>query len=185
MKETIALFGRPFYFLRHGETETNVQRLVAGSLDTELTPVGRQQALDAALVLAKEPITAVYSSPLRRAHDTAVPVADKLHLPVIVLPGLAERTWGVLEGKPRGSRIRGVTPEGAESSRDFARRILCALAKIDSDAPLIVGHSGVFRVLCRTLEIVESEAPVANALPLRFEPLSASAWRLEQLVSRA
>jgi broad specificity phosphatase PhoE len=183
VRDSIALFRRPFYFLRHGETETNAQRLVAGSLDTELTAVGRQQALEAAAILAKEPITAVYSSPLRRAYDTAVPVAERLALPVIVIPELAERTWGVLEGQPRGSRVRGVTPEGAESSRAFAQRILCALAKIESETPLIVGHSGVFRVLCRTVAIVEAEAPIANALPLRFEPLQDTCWKLTQLIT--
>ena len=181
MSNAIALFQRPFYFLRHGETETNAQRLVAGSLDTELTPVGRQQALDAAAILAKEPISAVYSSPLRRARDTAIPVAERLELQVIIIAELAERSWGVLEGQPRGSRMRGVTPKGAESSRAFAQRILCALAKIESETPLIVGHSGVFRVLCRTLAIVETEAPIANALPLRFEPLQDKGWKLTQL----
>src|SRR5438309_105120 len=130
VRDAIPLFQRPFYFLRHGETKTNAERLVAGSLDTELTEIGRQQAIEAAAILASEPITAVYSSPLRRARDTATPVAAKLELSVIVIPELAERRWGVLEGKPRGTRRRGVTPEGAETSRAFAQRILCALAKI-------------------------------------------------------
>ena len=110
-------------------------------------------------------------------------MAAKLELPIVVIPELAERSWGVLEGQPRGSRVRGVTPEGAETSRAFAQRILCAFAKIDSTTPLIVGHSGVFRVLCRTLDIVESDAPVANALPLRFEPLTGDEWKLHQLVN--
>ena len=182
MTESIALFQKPFYFLRHGETETNARRLVAGSLDTELTKAGRQQALAAAEVLAGEPITAVYSSPLRRARDTAVPVAAKLELPIIIVAELAERNWGVLEGQPRGSRMRNVTPEGAETSRAFAQRILCAVASIDSETPLIVGHSGVFRVLCRTVGIVDPNAPVANALPLRFDPLPGRAWKLRALV---
>jgi probable phosphoglycerate mutase len=177
----LALFRRPFYFVRHGETETNAQRLVAGSIDTDLTPVGRQQAVDAARVLANEPITAVYSSPLRRAHETALPIAATLRLPVIVLQGLAERTWGVLEGQPRASRVRGITPDGAESVAVFAERILCALAEIESDTPLIVGHSGVFRVLCHRLAIAETEAPIGNALPLRFERSSETMWNVKQL----
>jgi probable phosphoglycerate mutase len=178
----IALFRRPFYFLRHGETETNVQHLVAGSIDTALTATGRQQALEAARVLANEPITAVYSSPLRRARETATPIAERLRLSVIVVPELAERAWGVLEGQPRGSRVRGITPEGAETVSAFAERILCAFAQIDTEAPLIVGHSGVFRVLCRTLGVAEDEAPVANALPLRFERLRETTWHVKQLI---
>jgi hypothetical protein len=46
--------------------------------------------------------------------------------------------------------------------------------------PLIVAHSGVFRVLCRTLDIVETESPVANAMPLRFVPLADGGWKMEQ-----
>jgi probable phosphoglycerate mutase len=180
MRHSIALFRRPFYFLRHGETETNASQLVAGSIDTELTALGRQQALQAAALLAKEPITAVYSSALRRARDTAAPVADRLKLPIVVIPGLAERTWGALEGQPRASRIRTVTPAGAESTAAFTERIFSALAQIDSDVPLIVGHSGVFRVLCHALDIVQIEAPVTNALPLRFTSL-AEGWKLEPL----
>lgn len=180
MTETIALFARPFYFLRHGETESNVAKLVAGSLDTHLTALGRSQARDAAVLLAPEPITAVYSSPLRRARDTATPIAEALKLPVVVIPTLAERNWGTLEGQPRGSRIRGVMPEGAEDTAAFTQRILSAFAQVDSAVPLMVGHSGVFRVLCHVLDIVQTEAPVTNALPLRFTPL-AEGWKLEPL----
>ena len=178
MKQLIPLFRRTFYFLRHGETEMNADRLVAGSIDTALTGRGREQAAKAAAALAGEPITGIYSSPLRRAFDTAVPVGDRLRLPVIVIPELAERTWGVLEGQPRGSRIRGTTPEGAESTRAFFERVLSGFAKIDAEVPLVVGHSGVYRVLCSTLGIIEGTAPVENALPLRFVPPDGDAWTL-------
>jgi probable phosphoglycerate mutase len=182
VSDAIALFRGPFYFVRHGETETNLQRLVAGSIDTPLTARGRQQAFEAAQVLAKEAITAVYSSPLRRARDTAAPIAQALGLSEIVLPGLAERAWGALEGQPRASRVRGFTPNGAETPNVFAERILCALAQIDSETPLIVAHSGVFRVLCHTLGIADTEAAVANALPLRFEQPSGTIWKLKELI---
>lgn len=180
MTSNIALFTRPFYFLRHGETETNARQLVAGSIDTDLTALGREQALEAAALLAKAPITAVYSSPLRRARDTALPVAERLKLPVVVIAGLAERTWGALEGQPRASRIRGVMPAGAETGTAFRARIFEALAQIDSDVPLIVAHSGVFRVLCYTLDIVQPAGPVTNALPLRFTRIAEN-WKLEPL----
>lgn len=178
MKQSIPLFRRPFYFLRHGETEMNADRLVAGSIDTALTALGRQQAVEAAAALAGQPVTGIFSSPLRRARDTAAPIAECLQLPVIVIPEIAERNWGTLEGQPRGTRARGTTPEGAETPRVFLERVLSGFARIDSKAPLIVGHSGVYRVLCRTLDIAEDAAPVANALPLRFVPADAGAWTL-------
>lgn len=180
MSNTIALFQRPFYFLRHGQTEMNANHLVAGSLDTALTELGHKQAAEAALMLAAHPITGVYSSPLRRARDTAVPIAERLKLPVIVIPQIAERNWGTLEGQPRGSRARGVTPDGAETIDEFSKRVLAGFALVDAELPLIVGHSGVFRVICRTLQIVETEAPVTNALPLRLTPLDGG-WKLESV----
>jgi probable phosphoglycerate mutase len=180
VSNTIALFQHPFYFVRHGETEMNASRLVAGSVDTALTELGHKQAADAALVLAAQPITGVYSSPLKRARDTAVPIAEHLGLPVVVIPQIAERNWGSLEGQPRGSRARGVTPQGAETTEEFSARVLAGFALIDAQLPLIVGHSGVFRVLCRMLEIGEAEAPVTNALPLKLTP-SNGGWKLERV----
>ena len=179
MKNKIALFSRAFYFLRHGETELNARQLVAGSLDTELTALGQEQALHAAALLADEPITAVYASPLKRARDTATPIAGMLRLPVVVIPELAERNWGALEGQPRASRMRGMTPEGAESPQAFTKRVLAGLSRVEGEVPLIVGHSGIFRVLCRTVEIVETEAPVMNAVPVRFQPVPEGGWKLE------
>ena len=147
---------------------------------TPLTDLGHTQARAAAALLAREPVTGVYSSPLRRARDTALPVAAVLKLPVIVIPELAERTWVALEGQPRGSRIRGVTPAGAETTAAFTQRILSVLAQIDSEVPLVVAHSGIFRVLCHGLDIVQTEAPVSNALPLRLTQLDVG-WKLEPL----
>jgi len=171
------LFERPFYFLRHGETRMNADRLIAGSVDTELTELGFVQARQAAEALVGHPITAIYASPLQRARDTAAIVAERLRLPVVSIAEIGERNWGVLEGQPRSIRVPGVTPPGAETPEAFASRVLGGLAKIDAGVPLVVAHSGVFRVLCRTLRIVETQAPVANALPLRFEP-DRQGWQL-------
>jgi probable phosphoglycerate mutase len=179
VKDAIALFRRPFYFLRHGETELNAQKRIAGSVDTELTGLGRRQALEAAEALAGEPITAIYSSALRRARDTAAPIAARLKLPVTVIPELDERNWGALEGEPRASRVRGIEPEGSEPVQGFERRVLAGLARIDSPVPLIVSHSGVYRVLCRTLALVETEGPVENCRALRIAPLAAGGWQAE------
>ncbi len=181
MTDPIRLFSRPFYYLRHGETEANANRMIAGSLDVDLTPLGRDQAKKAALLLAREPITAIYSSPLRRARDTAAPVAGALGLALTIIPDVAERNWGELEGKPRDTRIRGTLPAGAEAGRDFVQRVLRGFACIQAEVPLIVAHSGVYRVLCRTLAIEETEGPVTNALPLRFVPSTNGAWCVEAL----
>jgi probable phosphoglycerate mutase len=176
----IRMFAKPFYYLRHGETEANAAGTIAGSLDVELTGLGRRQARIAASALAAAPITAIYASPLRRARETAQPIAEALQLPVTILAEIAERNWGELEGMPRDTPVRGAKPPGAESSEFFMQRVLSGFSRIDAAVPLIVAHSGVFRVLCRTLDIVETESPVANAMPLRFVPLADGGWKMEQ-----
>jgi probable phosphoglycerate mutase len=175
----IALFRRPcFYFLRHGQSRLNAEKRIAGSVDTELTPLGHDQARIAAAILARQPVTAIYASPMQRAHHTAQYVAEALKLPITLIEDIAERHWGALEGEPRAARIPGVLPEGAETFEAFVTRVLTGLAQIDDNGmPLIVAHSGVFRVLCHTLGIKEQEAPISNALPLLFEK-QRDGWRM-------
>lgn len=118
---------------------------------------------------------------MRRAYETAEPVAARLKLPITIIAEIAERNWGELEGKPRGMAVRGVTPPGGEPTADFLKRVLSGFARIDAQVPLIVAHSGVFRMLCNTLEIVQTDGPVGNALPLRFVPLPEGGWKVENV----
>jgi broad specificity phosphatase PhoE len=185
MKRTsdLLLFARPFFYLRHGETESNVRGLIAGSTDVALTPRGRSQAEHVARLLRNVGVTGIYSSALRRAHETAIIIARELALPVTPILELGERDWGELEGQLRAARMRGTTPPRAETPDVFARRVASGLARIDALVPLIVAHSGVYRVLCRTLGVIEPEEPIANCEPLRFvPPLAASGqWHVETL----
>ncbi|MFT3821218.1 MAG: histidine phosphatase family protein [Rubrivivax sp.] len=58
--------------------------------DPGLRADGREQAAAVAALLAQEPVTHVVSSPLRRALETAAPLAERLGLPVTVIDGWAE-----------------------------------------------------------------------------------------------
>lgn len=166
----LPLFAGTFYFLRHGETENNRLELIAGSTDVELNDSGRAQARAAAKLVRPLGIVQVVSSDLRRARDTAAIIARALSVPHAVVPGLAERNWGALEGKPRSLRARGATPAGAETAEEFLARTRAALSVIDPPGtPLLVAHSGTFRVLCRLLALKAAE-PVANCRPVRFTP---------------
>ena len=171
----------PFLFLRHGETESNFNDTIAGSLDVPLTERGHDQARTAAQALRGRGITAIYSSGLRRARESAGYVAQALDLPVTVIPELAERNWGELEGRPRALRVRSVTPPGAESPAEFRARILHGFSRVEAcGLPLVVAHSGVFRMLCTALGIPERDERIENALPVRFVPsVGNGAWRLE------
>jgi 2,3-bisphosphoglycerate-dependent phosphoglycerate mutase len=171
----------PFVFLRHGETESNLNDTIAGSLDVRLTERGHDQARTAAAALRGRGLTAIYSSGLRRARESAEHVAQALGLSVTTIPELAERNWGELEGKPRALRASGVTPPGAETPVEFRARVLQGFERIKGDGlPLIVGHSGVFRVLSAALGIPEREDRIENARPVRFRPPAGNGpWTLE------
>jgi probable phosphoglycerate mutase len=179
----ISLLSRPFYFVRHGESESNLSKTIAGSIDAALTELGHRQAQATAVLLKPVGVTAIYSSALRRARDTADHIASALALPVTVISELAERNWGALEGQPQSLRVREVAPPGAETPEQFTQRVLRGLARINTGVPLIVAHSGVHRVLCRILGVDAPEAPVANAHPVRFVPSAqpGGAWRMETL----
>ncbi len=93
--------GRPtrLLLLRHGQTELSVQRRYSGRGNPPLTELGREQAARAAKMLAaKGGISAVLSSPLSRARDTAEAAATALDAPLTVLDGLIETDFGEWEG---------------------------------------------------------------------------------------
>ena len=68
---------RRLVMLRHGQTEYNAGNRMQGQLDTELTDLGRDQAVAAAEVLAKRQPLVIVSSDLRRALDTAVALGER------------------------------------------------------------------------------------------------------------
>lgn len=184
----LTLFRHPFYFLRHGESESNLDDTIAGWRDVPLTCRGRQQARAAAALLRNRGISAVYASALVRSRATAAPIAEALALPVIVIADLAERNWGVLDGAPRAARTPCVTPSGAETRAQFAARVLRALRQLDSGGtPLIVGHAGVFRVICEFVGLAAPTEYVANALPVHFLPPDRlrGVWRFDPLTTDA
>ena len=179
---SVRLFERSFYFLRHGESEFNRLKLIAGSTDVELNDTGRAQARAAIELVRPLGLSHVVSSALRRARETAAIVATALAIPHTVVSGLAERNWGALEAQPQSARGAGETPPGAETVDQFVARTRAALAEIDaSGTPLIVAHSGTYRVLCRLLQLEGPGEAVANCRPLRFRPPArpGGAWSVE------
>jgi len=85
--------------VRHGETDWNQERRVQGcGSDRELTEAGKQQAESIGLRLKQERIQAIYSSPLRRALDTAQAIARHHQVEVQTELSLSEIDAGELEG---------------------------------------------------------------------------------------
>lgn len=84
--------------IRHGETDWNRIGRCQGVADIVLNENGKRQAREVAHSLKDSDIAAVYSSDLKRAHETAQHIADHHGLTVQLEPGLQEMNQGDLEG---------------------------------------------------------------------------------------
>src|SRR5262245_51081645 len=88
------------YFVRHGESEANVLRVISNrQLPHGLTEKGKQQASVLAESLKSVPIAALYSSPILRAIQTSEILAKTLAIPYETTDALREYDCGVLEGR--------------------------------------------------------------------------------------
>jgi len=94
------------FLIRHGETSWNAESRYISFTDLDLTERGGAQALALSRRLAGEPISRVYSSPLRRARQTAKAIAEPHGLKVKVVQDLREVDFGFWEGLTYGE-IRG------------------------------------------------------------------------------
>lgn len=84
--------------VRHGQSQGNAERRFGGHTATPLSELGRAQAEATARALASENITAIYSSDLLRAVQTAEPLARETGLRVEQTEAFRERSVGVMEG---------------------------------------------------------------------------------------
>jgi broad specificity phosphatase PhoE len=86
------------YLVRHGQTEWNATKRAQGQADIDLDPRGRAQAVKVAFELSRHRVRAVYSSDLKRAVDTARPIADSRGVDLILEPAFREIDQGDWEG---------------------------------------------------------------------------------------
>jgi len=84
--------------IRHGQSEGNAERRFGGHTATPLSPRGRRQAQATARALHDEGLTAIYSSDLARALETAQPLAKLTGLEIHPTRAFRERSVGVMEG---------------------------------------------------------------------------------------
>jgi len=138
-------------FARHGQTAPNRDGLVLGRADPELTDEGRRQAAFLAEALAGEPVSAILTSPLLRARQTAEAISAACGVPVSVDERLVEIDWGTWEGRPAGSlgvtdvdRWRaddGTAPEGESLASLSGRVESFCLDTLDEDGHVVaVSH---------------------------------------------
>ena len=84
--------------VRHGQSRGNAERRFGGHTPTPLSARGRKQAEATAHALKSESLTAIYSSDLARAMETAKPTANLTGLPLNGTSAFRERSVGVMEG---------------------------------------------------------------------------------------
>src|SRR5262245_43667488 len=112
------------YAIRHGETEWNRDRRVQGHTDIPLSPVGRDQAAAVAEALAPKLLPGralVYTSALRRARETAEPIAARLGAVPRRRSDLRERGMGLAEGKT-WEELALLMPDAAAAYKSHADR---------------------------------------------------------------
>ena len=165
--------------VRHGETDWNASARIQGQRDIALNAKGRWQASRTAqaLVDAGEPVAAIYSSDLARAHETAHSIAAALKLDVLTDPRLRERGFGQYEGStfaeleqhwPQETarwRARDAhwAPPGGETLTVLGERVLDATRSLAQDHPgeqiVLVAHGGVLDMMYRiaTRQAVNAE----------------------------
>ncbi|MCV7106369.1 MULTISPECIES: glucosyl-3-phosphoglycerate phosphatase [Mycolicibacterium] len=166
---------RRLVMLRHGQTEYNAGSRMQGQLDTDLSELGRAQAVAAAEVLGKRRPLLIVSSDLRRAYDTAVTLGEQAGVPVEVDKRLRETHLGDWQGLTHtevdalapGARLAWRddarwAPHGGESRVDVAERSVPLVTELvgsqrdwgadESDRPVVlVAHGGLIAALTAAL----------------------------------
>jgi len=155
------------YIVRHGETDYNAQGICQGQLiDADLNERGRVQAQELIAALQDKNIGAIYSSPLKRAKQTAEIIASGLGLDVNLHEKLIEGNFGIADGTSMkivrtwptyklwtnpNPKYDDVHYENGESKKQIRLRVLEALKEIcaqeKADNILIVAHSAILRFL--------------------------------------
>jgi probable phosphoglycerate mutase len=103
--------------IRHGENDFLATQRLPGRLSgIHLNEAGHQQAAQLAQCLEKMTVRAIYSSPLERAVETAEPLAEALHLKVILDPDLTDIDPGDWTGRSLKSLRRSVLWKGIQET---------------------------------------------------------------------
>lgn len=175
-----------FYFIRHGEIESNRQLVYAGWSEEGLTVTGIEQARAAGHRFENHGIGAIYCSPLQRTRQTAEIVGEILAISPEAMDNFKELNYGPWEGKSEkevisrypaawqtwNTRPAELVLPGRETIRELQDRVIQGLELIKSkrggmEKVLIVTHVAIIRVALlhagsRDLNLYRT-IPVANA----------------------
>jgi probable phosphoglycerate mutase len=186
--------------IRHAETPWNRERRMQGHIDTPLSEAGRAQALALGQRLADAAFSALYSSDLARAHETARAIASLSGHAIVADRRLRERSFGVFEGLTYAemaerhpedfARFDSRDPDyvlpGGESARAFWQRCLSCLAEIGrrhaGEEVVVVTHGLVLDAVYREAHglghVEPRPVPLVNASVNAFS-FEDGRWRME------
>lgn len=158
------------HLIRHGATHSTTGDRFSGHEDVALTEEGREQSAGLARRLSRQPVAAVYSSPLIRAFDTASILAEPHGLTVQKIDALREISHGRWEGLSRDEVIErfpdeyeawnedafSFAPQGGETGLELLARALPVVLQLvdvhrSDEEIIIVSHKATIRFLVSSL----------------------------------
>ncbi len=170
------------YLIRHGQTEWNALGIMQGQKDVMLNDVGHRQAQILAKRLANTKFTAIYSSDLKRASDTAATVAALQNLSVKLDKRLRERCFGIFEGCTKVELIEkhpetyqlfldgkdGAVVPGGEAEREIQNRTIECLTEIaqhhTGEKILVITHGGIIKRFTKYVLGIENTSGRISAI---------------------
>ena len=186
--------------VRHGETLANREFRYIGARDDALSERGVEQAQQLGRALETFPLAAVYSSPLQRTYQTALPIAAPHQLSVHRLDALVEGHFGIWEGLSRDEVLARsaedcelllaweqdatIAPPEGESLAQVRERVSLAVDRLAEQHAgqtiALVSHVGPIKVLlCQALG-----APLSSMRHIFLDPATISVvdWREHPVV---
>lgn len=192
------------YFVRHGENPANITKEFSyRKVDYPLTPKGVLQAQQTASYFRARGVDAIYSSPLKRARQTAEIIGEAVGLPVTLLEQFREINVGSLEDQPptrenwaihdavlrqwRAGHLSAAFPDG-EDFTTLLGRVHAGLAEAlrgrSDQRVVIVGHGGIFTAATAALcadslrEVIGRPSHNCSITSIQIEG-DADAWKGE------
>lgn len=179
------------YIMRHGQTDSNIANILQGQkIDEPLNSEGKNQVGSLAKGIDKD-FDIIFTSPLKRARESADIVSQEINVPVIEKKELVERDYGKLSEKnwEEAGVEAGIDhltlkkkdwdqeydyrPYGGESVEDVKNRFFSFINEIKNNYSdkkvLIVAHGGILRLAHFLLLEKKAEHPIENASIYEFE----------------
>ena len=176
-------------FIRHGQTDWNVEGRMQGQQQVPLNNTGREQAFACTAQLKKHPWHQLISSPLLRAVETAQIFSEQLGLPVQIVQEFTEKGYGEAEGLRKheiSSRFASGPIPDEECPQALQQRVLHGITEICSRFPnqqlIVVTHGDIIAFIVDYYFDQKNIPDNASLTPIRFTHEGAQLLSISQLL---